>query len=548
MNGELTDVIPGWDCHGLPIEPKVDKELGPKKRSMSALAFRQECRKYAQSQFEKQRESFKRLGVFMRWDKPYLTMSASYEAQTVRELAKFVERGSLYRQKKPVYWCPRDRTALAENEIEYDDKHISPSIHVAMQLTSDPGKLHPGLAGRPVYLVIWTTTPWTLPANLAIAANERATYVAYRLDNAVNPVASGKIVIVAKDLLQHFLAEVAPDDLVVRDASALGVDAAAVLKDPSKILAYIEGAALAGHEYRHPFIDRVSPVLLAEHVTLDTGTGLVHTAPGHGQDDYVLGKKHGLDIYAPLDDAARYTPEVAGLEGKFVFDANPLVVEMLRASGHLLSDPAATVTHKYPTCWRCDGPVVFRATDQWFISLAHDELRKKCLDAIDRDVTWIPHWGKARIQGMMESRPDWCISRQRAWGVPIAAFYCEGCSHCVLDATVMNHVAGIFEKETADVWVEKSATELMPPGFKCPGCGGTSFRKEKDILDVWFDSGVSYASVIENTPNEAFPADLYLEGSDQHRTAPCSLTASSSMRRASRSPSGSTTECRSTRC
>jgi isoleucyl-tRNA synthetase len=516
MTGHLTDVIPGWDCHGLPIELAVDKQLGSKKRAMSPAAFRQECRKYAEKYVGLQRESFKRLGVFMRWDAPYLTMNAGYEAQTVRELARFAERGSMYRQKKPVHWCPRDRTALAVSEIEYQ-KHTSPSIYVAMQLTSDAGKLHPSLAGKDVHLVIWTTTPWTLPANLAIAANAKFTYVAYQLDNGVNPAGGSKIVIIAKELLAQFLADCAPGDLLLKDAAAVGVSDAAVLRDPSKILAFIDGDALAGLEYRHPFLDRTSPVLLGEHVTLEAGTGLVHTAPGHGQDDYVLGKQHGLEVYAPVDDSGRYTPEVVGLEGKFVFDANPEIIEMLRASGHLLSDPSLTTTHDYPHCWRCESALLFRATDQWFISLAHDHMRQKALDAIDNDVTWIPHWGKARIEGMMKNRPDWCISRQRAWGVPIVVFFCNDCQYCVLDAKVMRHVADIFEKETADAWVSRSVSELLPEGYACPGCKGASFRKEGDILDVWFDSGVSYANVAELRPNQGFPVDLYLEGSDQHR-------------------------------
>jgi isoleucyl-tRNA synthetase len=516
MAGELVDVIPGWDCHGLPIEQNVDKQLGSKKQAMSRQAFRQECRRYAEKWVHTQREQFKRLGVFMRWDKPYLTMSAGYEAQTVRELARFAERGSLYRAKKPVPWCPTHRTALAVSEIEYE-KHQSPSIYVAMRLVSDPGRLASPLAGKEVDLVIWTTTPWTLPANLAIAANEKFTYVAYRLESSVNPASPPRIVVVAKDLLVDFLSNCAPGDLQVKDATAVGVTQAAVLKDPSRIIAFFDGGALLGHEYQHPFIDRTSPVLLGGHVTLETGTGLVHTAPGHGQDDYVLGQKHGLDAYAPVDNAGRFTPEVVGLEGKNVFEANPHVIELIRASGHLLSDPHATTTHEYPHCWRCHNPLIFRATDQWFISLAHGDTRRKALEAIDRDVTWIPSWGKARIQGMMENRPDWCISRQRTWGVPIVAFYCNGCQHCVLDATVMRHVAGIFEKETADAWVARPSGELLPAGFTCPGCGGTDFRKEDDILDVWFDSGVSYANVAELMPNQGFPTDLYLEGSDQHR-------------------------------
>ncbi len=502
MTGHLVDAIPGWDCHGLPIELAVDKALGPKKKTLSAAEFRRECRRYAEKWVDVQRESFRRLGVFMRWDKPYLTMSYGYEAQTVRELARFVERGSLYRQKKPVHWCPKDRTALAEAEIEYHD-HSSPSIYVAMQLASDPAKLHPTLAGKDVRLVIWTTTPWTLPANLAIAAHPEFEYVAYKLGD--------RVIVVAKELLVQVLAACAPDELIAGEG---GVQR---LADPSKVLATITGADLQGLEYRHPFLDRVSPVLLGDHVTLEQGSGLVHTAPGHGHEDYVLGKKHGLEVLAPVDNAGRYTAEVPGLEGKFVFDANPEIVAGLHASGHLLSDPKASIAHSYPHCWRCDGPVIFRATDQWFISLAHNDLRKHCLDAIERDVRWIPHWGKARIQGMMENRPDWCISRQRAWGVPIVSFYCEGCQHCVLDAGIMRHVAEIFDREGADAWVARSAAELLPAGFACPTCGKSEFRKENDILDVWFDSGVSYANVAELMPNQGFPVDLYLEGSDQHR-------------------------------
>lgn len=514
MSGDLVDVIPGWDCHGLPIELAVDKALGKKKREMSAAEFRKACREYALTQVENQRESFRRLGVQMRWEDPYLTMSPDYEADIVRQLATFAEKGFLYRQKRPVHWCPKDRTALAEAEIEYAT-HTSPSIHVAMQLESDAARLSPSLAGKDLWLVIWTTTPWTLPANLAIAVNAKYEYVAYELTSEANPDAGTKIVVVAKDLLSTFLSEVAPNDLIVKDAAAVDVANAAVLRDPTKVLAYVTGEDFVGATYRHPFIDRTSPVLLADHVTLDAGTGLVHTAPGHGDDDYVLGRKNGLEILAPLNDAGRYTDEVPEFEGQFVFDANPLIVEKLRASGHLLSDPTASISHQYPHCWRCDGPILFRATDQWFVSLAHEGLRDKCLEQID-EVTWVPHWGKARIQGMMQNRPDWCISRQRAWGVPIPAFYCEGCNECLLDADLMRHVADVFEKESADAWAARPASELLPPGFACPSCGKSEFRKEQDILDVWFDSGVSYAYVSKQ-PRQAFPVDLYLEGSDQHR-------------------------------
>lgn len=508
MSGRLTDIVPGWDCHGLPIELAVDKQLGSKKRALSTAEFRLECRRYADKWVGVQRDSFRRLGIFMRWEQPYLTMSFDYEAQTVRELAKFAGSGSLYRQKKPVHWCPRDRTALAEAEIEYADR-TSPSIYVGMRLESNPAKLHPSLSGKPVDLVIWTTTPWTLPANLAIAASGSFTYVAYQLGD--------RVVVVAKDLLSRFLAECAPGELQVREADAVGVAEAASLAEPSRILAFFEGTALEGHTYRHPFYDRVSPVLLGEHVTLEQGTGLVHTAPGHGQEDYVLGRRNGLEVLAPVDARGRYTAEAPGLEGEFVFDANAGIVEKLHQSGHLLSDPAATLRHSYPHCWRCDGPVIFRATDQWFISMSANGLREKSLRAIDDEVTWVPHWGKPRIQAMVQNRPDWCISRQRAWGVPIVAFYCEGCDACVQTPELMNRVADLFEKEGADAWVTHTAAELLPEGFTCPSCQGNEFRKETDILDVWFDSGVSFAGVLEKRENNRVPADLYFEGSDQHR-------------------------------
>jgi len=507
MSGRLTDVVPGWDCHGLPIELAVDKQLGPKKRSMAPVEVRRECRRYAEKWMAVQRDSFRRLGVFMRWDEPYLTMAHGYEARIVRELATIAERGYVYRQKKPVHWCPRDRTALAEAEIEYHD-HDSPSIHVAMRLTSDPAKLAPELAGRDVDLVIWTTTPWTLPANLAIAANRDFTYVAYDL--------KGRVVVVARQLLVAFLAECAPDELSVRDAGAIA-QGVAVLKDPVRILAYVPGAALEGHRYRHPFYARESPVLLAPHVTGETGTGLVHTAPGHGHEDWVLGRQAGLAVLAPVDAEGRFTTEAPGWEGRQVFEANAPIVEKLLAEGHLLSDPKATVRHSYPHCWRCDGPVIFRATDQWFVSLAANDLRRKALGFIDEGVTWVPHWGKARILGMMENRPDWCISRQRTWGVPIVAFYCEECGEVVLDPVVMRRVADeFFEKEGADAWSTHPAEELLPAGFACAKCGGRRFRKESDILDVWFDSGVSFTTMFSR-PNQGWPVDLYLEGSDQHR-------------------------------
>jgi isoleucyl-tRNA synthetase len=515
LKGEVADYIPGWDCHGLPIELKVDKELGPKKREMDRPAIVAACRKYAQKWIERQRESFQRLGIFGRWEAPYTTMSKGYEAATVRALARAAEAGFLYRGKKPVYWCTTDRTALAEAEVEYEN-HTSPSIHVAFDVV---GPLpEPRLAGRPARLVIWTTTPWTLPANLAVAAHPELTYVAYEL--------RGQVVVVAKDLLARFLAEVAPEELAVSDVPVPhspgahqaatgggGVAPTAHLADPRRLLAYLEGKALEGVRYRHPFMDRECPVVLAEHVTLEAGTGLVHTAPGHGQEDYEVGLRYRLGILTPVDGVGRFTAEAGKYAGKKIFEANPEIVNDLHASGHLLSDPGARVEHSYPHCWRCHEPVVFRATDQWFLSLDHGGLRGKALAEIDR-VRWIPRWGRERIYGMIENRPDWCLSRQRTWGVPIAVFYCEGCGEPLVSPRVMENVARAFEEEGIEAWYRRSPSSFTA-GETC-ACGGSEFRREQDILDVWWDSGVSWSAAAEKE-GISIPVDLYLEGSDQHR-------------------------------
>ncbi|ABC79790.1 isoleucine--tRNA ligase [Anaeromyxobacter dehalogenans] len=516
LNGEVADYIPGWDCHGLPIELKVDKELGPKKRELDRPAIIEACRKYAQKWIEKQRESFKRLGVFGRWETPYATMSRGYEAEIVRTFARAAEKGFLYRGKKPVYWCITDRTALAEAEVEYE-QHRSPSIYVAFDLVS---KLpDPKLAGRPARLVIWTTTPWTLPANLAVAAHPEFTYVAYDLN--------GQVVVVAKDLLAGFLADVAPGELSVTDVPAPhsppaheaatgggGTVLAPHLAHPERVLAHLDGSALEGLRYRHPFLDRESQVILGDHVTLEAGTGLVHTAPGHGQEDYVVGLRYGLEVLNPVDGAGRFTERAGKYAGKKIFEANPEIVADLAASGHLLSDPKASLEHSYPHCWRCHNPVVFRATDQWFLSLEHADLRKATLAEIDR-VRWIPHWGRERIHNMIENRPDWCVSRQRTWGVPIPVFYCEGCNEALLSPPVMERVAAAFEAEGMEAWYRHPPADFTQ-GAACPKCGKTEFRREQDILDVWWDSGVSWAAVIEREGLE-LPVDLYLEGSDQHR-------------------------------
>jgi isoleucyl-tRNA synthetase len=517
MLGEVADYVPGWDCHGLPIELKVDKELGPRKRTMSRAEIILECRRYAVKWIGRQRESFKRLGILGRWAEPYTTMSHGYEAEIVRTFARAAERGYLFRGKKPVYWCITDRTALAEAEVEYED-HTSPSIHVALELVS-PLPV-PALAGRKARLVVWTTTPWTLPANLAVAAHPDVTYVAYDLQ--------GTAVVVAKDLLQAFLAACAPGELTAshaphphspqaHEAATQGAaqGPAAALADPTRLLAEIDGKALEGLRYRHPFMPRECPVILGEHVTLEAGTGLVHTAPGHGQEDYEVGLRYGLEILNPVDGAGVFTAEAGPYAGRPIFEANDQIVRDLHASGHLLSDPKAKLRHSYPHCWRCHHPVVFRATDQWFLSLAHERLRERTLEEIDR-VRWIPRWGRERIRGMIEHRPDWCLSRQRTWGVPIPVFYCEGCHEPLLSPAAMERVAKAFGEHGIEAWYLTEPAEFTQ-GEKCPRCGRGAFRREQDILDVWWDSGVSWAAVAAKLPGVTLPVELYLEGSDQHR-------------------------------
>jgi isoleucyl-tRNA synthetase len=525
MAGHLTDFVPGWDCHGLPIERQVDKLLGPKKRELSVGQFRRACRKYAEEQIDLQRKDFKRLGIFARWDHPYETMDFRYEADIVRQLARLARRGALYRRKRPVHWCFHDVTALAEAEVEYADK-TSPSIYVRFPVTSG-GPSGWGLA-------IWTTTPWTIPANLAITANPDLEYVAYELPRH-------GVTVVAKDLLHAFLKDCAPEELsdpgqargddLVSAARATG----ATLRHPPRIKRTLQGSDLAGWKYRHPLVDRESPVILGAHATAEAGTGLVHTAPGHGEDDFNMGVQYGLPIWAPVDNHGRFTDDVgiAGLGGLKVFDANPKVIEMLASAGVLLNagGKAGQIRHSYPHCWRCKNPVIFRATDQWWIGLdlevelpgrGRTTIRKAALAAIDEIAShggFVPSWGRDRIYSMVEGRPDWCVSRQRAWGVPIPVFYCGKDREPLVSAEAMEHVAGIFDEEGADAWWDRPAADLLAPGARCPKCGGTAFDKENDILDVWFDSGSSFAAVLESGewPDLAFPADLYLEGSDQHR-------------------------------
>jgi len=486
MAGYDAAYVPGWDCHGLPIEHKVDMELGPKKLKMSQVEIRQACRRYAEKYIDIQRKEFKRLGVLGEWERPYLTMNYSYEATIVREFGKFALNGSLVKSKKPIYWCISCRTALAEAEVEYGE-HTSPSIFVEFPMASDLGEKYPALQGKDLVMVIWTTTPWTIPANLAIALHPDLEYVAVDTGN-------NHVMILAEGLM----------DLCM---DTFGIQS-------YEILAKLKAGDLEGLRAKHPLYDRPSLIILAPYVTLEAGTGCVHTAPGHGREDYETGLEYGLDVYSPVDDSGCFTEDVDFFAGLQVFEANRAVNEKLREVGALLKEQE--ITHEYPHCWRCKQPVIFRSTEQWFISMEKNDLRKKALEAINR-VTWIPSWGRDRIYGMIASRPDWCISRQRAWGVPITMFYCKECNELIMSQEIIDYVCALFENHGADVWFTEPVEKLLPPGTKCPKCGGKRFTKESDILDVWFDSGVSYAAVMEKRDYLDSPSDLYLEGSDQHR-------------------------------
>jgi len=479
--------VPGWDCHGLPIEHQVDKELGGKKAAMSQVEKRRACRVYAEKFVDIQREQFKRLGVFGEWDNPYLTMAYPYEATTVAEFGKLYLNGSVYKGKKPVYWCATCKTALAEAEVEYAD-HSTPSIYVKFAFTSDVSKVLPKLAGQKVNMVIWTTTPWTIPANLAIAVKDDFIYAAVKIDD--------EVLIVARDMLDYCL------------------DAFGFKNKKYEILDEFKGAVLEGQKCVHPLIKRDSVLILAPFVTLEAGTGAVHIAPGHGQEDYEIGLKYGLDNYAPVDDAGKFTEDVEHFAGQFVFDANDNVIKKLDEVGALMGH--FPMQHSYPHCWRCKKPIIFRSTEQWFISMEKNDLRKKALACIN-EVKWIPSWGRDRIYGMVENRPDWCISRQRLWGVPITVFYCAKCKNEVLTQEILDHLVELVEKGGADVWFEKEPKDLMPKHTTCPHCKNTEFTKEINILDVWFDSGVSHAAVLEKRADLSSPCDMYLEGSDQHR-------------------------------
>jgi len=496
MAGFDAPYVPGWDCHGLPIEFKVDQELGKRKASMPAAEIRAECRAYAAKFVDIHRREFKRLGVLGRWQDPYLTMSAEYEAVIAQSFVNFLHGGYVYKGLKPVHWCIKDRTALAEAEVEYEN-HSSPSIYVRFKLASDAAAIDRALAGRPVYALIWTTTPWTIPANLAISFNPKLEYVAVETPEGAAIVAEG---------------------LLAQVAELLGWDQTVIARFP--------GTRLEGAVFRHPFLDRNSIGLLGDHVTLEQGTGAVHTAPGHGQEDFVVCQRYGIPVYCPVDAGGRiFRAEGASgtlpdeLVGKTVWESNPIVIRLLEKQGALALQQR--LEHSYPHCWRCHNPVIFRATEQWFIGMDRgdvngNDLRGRALEAINK-VAWYPTWGEQRISNMVAGRPDWCISRQRVWGVPITVFYCESCTEPFTDRRVLEGVVEQFREHTSDVWYSKSAAELMGAGCRCQKCGGTTFRKETDILDVWFDSGASSLAVLRPENGLPWPADMYLEGGDQYR-------------------------------
>ena len=496
MAGFDAPYVLGYDCHGLPIELKVDRELGAKKREMSIADFCRACRAYAEKFIGVMNKEFQRLLVLGDWDNLYLTMNFKYQAAIARSLGKFVEQGLVYKGKKPVHWCIHCRTALAEAEVEYAD-HSSPSIYVEFPLAdASAGELAtrvPALKGRAVSVLIWTTTPWTIPSNLAVAFHPEFDYAAYDVDGRAVILAEGLAETVGKVVGREFTAPVAK----------------------------MKGAALEGIRFRHPLYERDSVGVLGDYVTLDAGTGAVHTAPGHGADDFNTGKRYGLEIYAPIGPGGHFNADVELFAGQRVFDANPKVEEALKERSRLWH--RETFAHQYPHCWRCHHPVIFLATSQWFIRLDGEPviggqtLREAAIDAVDNKVKWIPTWGHDRIYNMIKNRPDWCISRQRSWGVPIPAVDCTKCGTAIMTAEMVEKTASVFDTYGAVAWWERPIEEFVPAGLTCAECGGTEFEREKNILDVWFDSGSSHEAVLPFRPELTWPADLYLEGSDQHR-------------------------------
>jgi isoleucyl-tRNA synthetase len=494
MAGFDAPYVPGWDCHGLPIEIKVDKELGGKKLQMRPVDVRAACRKYAQKFLDLQRTQFKRIGVFGRFDRPYATMNPQYESVVLSTFFSFYENGFVYKGLRAVYWCMHDETALAEAEVEYEN-HVSPTVYVKYRLLDDPASIDAALAGKKVSTIIWTTTPWTLPASMAVAFHPDEDYVALE--------SGGEVYIVASKLAA---------DVAVK--CNLG---------DTRELAHFPGRKMERLNFQHPFLDRKILGVLADYVTMDTGTGVVHTAPSHGAEDFQTGVKYGLDATSNVDEKGILRNGLPEYDGQYVFKANPIIIELLRSRGALLHTDK--VEHSYPHCWRCHNPVIFRATEQWFISMESpmpggsgksDTLRARTLEEIKK-VTWDPSWGYERLKNMIEMRPDWCISRQRVWGVPIAVFLCASCGKPLKDPAVNRKVVELFAKSGADVWFLPESDSILPAETKCPHCNRTKFEKETDIFDVWLESGASYLALVDDEPDYPWPSDLYLEGGDQYR-------------------------------
>jgi isoleucyl-tRNA synthetase len=498
MGGRHAPYVPGWDCHGMPIEHQVLRDLGPKARTMSRIEIRRRCRAFAEKYLDVQREQFQRLGVLGDWQNPYLTMTPAYEAAIVRMFRRLAEKGFIYRGLRPVHWCATCSTALAEAEVEYGD-HTSPSIYVRFPFAGTPDaaaalartptdgeSLRAAAANDRLAVVIWTTTPWTLPANLGVCFNPTLDYVAIDLGD--------EVLIVAARLADAFLSAAG---LVAQEGRRFAVD-----------LSGLDGV----DAFRHPLFDRTSRALFETHVTADAGTGAVHTAPGHGYEDFQVGQKYGLPTLTPVDAEGRFTADAGVYQGAKVFETNQRIVDDLQASGRLVH--AEKVAHAYPHCWRCKNPLIYRATEQWFLRVDHDNLRDNAVAEIDR-VGWVPRWGHDRIRNMMQTRPDWCLSRQRAWGVPIPAFSCDGCGAFHADPTLIAHVEAVFRQHGSDAWYELPPKDLVPPGYRCQ-CGSDAFTPDDNILDVWFDAGCSHDAVL-NERDLGWPADLYVEAVDQHR-------------------------------
>lgn len=481
FRGYRTPYVPGWDCHGLPIELKVMEKLGEKAERLSPLTIRKECRNYAEKFVKIQKDSFKRLGVFADWDNPYLTMSEEYEAAIVESFSKLVENDHIYRGLRPVHWCISCNTSLAEAEIEYHD-HSSPSIFVKFPVAEH--KIDK-LKGTKLSVLIWTTTPWTLPANTGLSFHPEEPYVAVSVQ--------GEYLIMAEKL----------------KTAVLGVKG---LKEEGEIP--LTKQDIETLKVKHCWIDRETKVVFGMHVTMDTGSGIVHTAPGHGMDDYLVGREYNLPQLSPVDDKGRFTVDVPEFQGTVVFEANEKIIAMLQEQGKLYF--RNDINHSYPHCWRCKNPIIFRSKPQWFFRVSDEKLAKKAIESLS-GIRWIPEWGQSRMSNMLAGRPDWCLSRQRNWGVPIPAFYCQDCNEAILNKNTLEHIITQVKAEGVDIWYKKEAGELLPAGFKCPKCGKSSFKKETDILDVWFDSGVSHIAVLDKRKELKSPADVYLEGNDQYR-------------------------------